>query len=683
MKVSEKHANVANALLHAFTMACVSPVLGVLIGLGSVQAGQSDDTFNWRAAKAKAVAASRPRSFPPGAETSKLFRELQEGVRHPAFQMLLERVDRKLGKHDWSALAELRRVRGSSDEVARFTLNVQATVEAESWSTQEVGFAALVTGQLKYKHDAMARLRAMASLDVRGVTSVTVEDLSARAIAWTLALGYDWFYHDWTPAERKMLRDAIDVRMEDFAAKLIRGPRPFINNPLVSHDNEVLGALAEIAILLIGDLPRAELWFDEFVPLYTRTLTPFGGDDGGYANGTAYALWDMGGYSLRHWDSLRKVIGLDLTTKKWSQNFGRFIAYFLPPGAPVGVFGNGTEVPRPEVWGRYSKAYAMRVPSPLNQWYAKQWSGEDSSRLELLTAPLVNLEASLPANTPSSAVFPSIGWAALHSDLRDPRRTSLYFKSSPFGSVSHSHADQNSFILHARGRQLLVASGYYDFFGSAHHFGWTTRTVAHNALTVDDGIGQEDPARPWGSVARKGTITQFSTSAEVDVVAGDATAAYGGRLQVAARGIVYVRPDMFLVFDYAQSDVPRKWEWNLHALGPFVEVDDHTVRVQDADADACIHFASNGSISFEQKAGFVAPPVRTAQAPRPDQWHGRFVTAKSRELRSVAVIRVGCADGTELAGAIVESEVVRVGERTFGFDGRFVSVQFASARKPI
>ena len=39
-----------------------------------------------------------------------------------------------------------------------------------------------------------------------------------------------------------------------------------------------------------------------------------------------------------------------------------------------------------------------------------------------------------PEGTPNAAVFPVIGWAAMHSDLRDPRRTSVYFKSSPYGS---------------------------------------------------------------------------------------------------------------------------------------------------------------------------------------------------------------------------------------------------------
>ena len=58
----------------------------------------------------------------------------------------------------------------------------------------------------------------------------------------------------------------------------------------------------------------------------------------------------------------------------------------------------------------------------------------------------------------------------------------LQFKSSRFGSFNHSHADQNSFILSAFGRPLLIDSGYYPWYGSPHDVGWTRQTIAHNAL---------------------------------------------------------------------------------------------------------------------------------------------------------------------------------------------------------
>ena len=70
----------------------------------------------------------------------------------------------------------------------------------------------------------------------------------------------------------------------------------------------------------------------------------------------------------------------------------------------------------------------------------------------------------------------------MHSSLSDPNRLSIFFKSSPYGSYNHSHADQNSFVIHHRGRlpehggrlrfgergaQLLLLEGA----GAAHRIG--------------------------------------------------------------------------------------------------------------------------------------------------------------------------------------------------------------------
>lgn len=56
----------------------------------------------------------------------------------------------------------------------------------------------------------------------------------------------------------------------------------------------------------------------------------------------------------------------------------------------------------------------------------------------------------------------------MHSALADPQRVSLLFRSSPFGSLNHAHADQNSFVLYAKGEVLAMDSGVYDFYDSPH-----------------------------------------------------------------------------------------------------------------------------------------------------------------------------------------------------------------------
>ena len=633
--------------------------------------------FDWIHAKSLAKGLQRPRSFPAGDETASVFSAASAGERKAGFAALTKRLDK--GQNQPAAeqgIASTRSAR-TAEQKAMVEVEIKNAVIRDANTAQEAGFAALVTGSTKYRQDAMRIVLALAALDPRAETSVAKEALSAMLLVRTLALGLDWFYAAWTDRERQQINDAISVRMEDFALKLVRGTRPMEQYPLVSHDNEVLGGLAEVAVLLLGETPLADRWFDEFVPLYARMLTPFGGVDGGYANGTAYASWDVGEFSLRHWDTLRRAIGLDLTKKPWAQNFGRYLAYFLPPGTPVGLFGDAAELEMRETLSRYAKAYAYRVPTPLNRWYAAQWFQEDPAALELLTSPLPPPGPALyPAETANAALFPSIGWVALHSSLQDRSRTSFYFKSSPYGAVSHSHADQNSFVLNAGGRQLLVDSGYYDYFGSAHHYGWTKRTIAHNAVTFDGGKGQEDSARPWGEETASGKITAFSTTPDFDLTFGDATIAYRGQLKQATRGIVYLRPDVFVVFDSLESTHARKWEWNLHALKQFTVIAENKLEVNNVDVKACVNFQSSTPTTFQQTNTFPIPPLRTKSEPRPDQWHGQYVaTTATNRFWSVAIINVGCSMLGEAIQLNAASAAVRVGGREFEYDGQKITVK--------
>ena len=84
-------------------------------------------------------------------------------------------------------------------------------------------------------------------------------------------------------------------------------------------------------------------------------------------------------------------------------------------------------------------------------------------------------------------VFPYAGWAAVRADLDDPARdVAMIFRSSPLGAISHSHANNNDFIVHAGGKVLAMPSGYYDGYGSDHHTHWVWHTRSHNCVTLSD-----------------------------------------------------------------------------------------------------------------------------------------------------------------------------------------------------
>ena len=580
---------------------------------------------DWRILYARATALPHPRALPRGGEKEgligALLNERKEGLQH-----LQGRVD-----HDATRGLGLEPPLGPSVSV------IQIDTGVETKRIQAAAFAWVVTKQRKYLDQAKRRALSMARWDPSGSTSFKHHDLAAKMVAFTLTLTYDWLYEELTREERTALLDAIRPRMRDMFTKLA-GPGGLSFVPYDSHGYEIMGKIAAISALLAGDLPEAEQWFAQAVPLHIHSISPWGGEDGGFANGTGYSLWDTGD-SFTVWHILRWTTGVNLADKAWVRNYGRYLAYFLPPGTPRHTFGDGAEEKPGENWARFGKAYALLAPSPLSRWYARQLFGEDPGRLEVLLAPRdVGGDAPFPDDSANAALFPSIGWSAMHSDLRDRDRVSVYFKSSAYGSHNHSHADQNSFVINARGRALAIDSGYYDAYHSPHWESWTKQTRAHNAITFDGGQGQTH-----NTIAAKGKITQFDTNAQMDFVTGDATEAYGGALRKAVRSLIYGRPNQIVVFDRLESTTPRRWEWNLHATERMVQDAAGRVTVNTGPVSLCVTVQASTPLRFVQNDAFTDPPHGQN---RPKQWHGRFETVdKTSAATFAAVLSVDCQGG--------------------------------------
>jgi hypothetical protein len=277
----------------------------------------------------------------------------------------------------------------------------------------------------------------------------------------------------------------------------------------------------------------------------------------------------------------------------------------------------------------------------MTRWYAGKVPGRRPNGFIQVFPPAAypvdELEIGL---LPKATHFGTVGWTAMHSSLEDRARVSVYFKSSRYGAFNHSHADQNSFVLHAQGRPLLIDSGFYDFYGSAHGAGWYRQTQAHNAVTFDGGQGQTP-----GDAGAIGKILDFYHSDVLDYVTGESAPAYKGALSQALRTLVYLRPNHLVVYDALAAPVARRWEWNMHALGEFKQEESGRVNLEVGGMKLCVDMQSTAPFGFTQTDQFsVRPEFRTpAEAVLQKQWHGRFGSlTPSREAAFIAVLSVEC-----------------------------------------
>ena len=603
----------------------------------------------------------RPRQLPKNFVAASAWTDAMKAERSKALQILRSEVDYKITymkavkDSDWPLV--------TSGTVTAATNAQSADIRQRINNTgRQLEASALLhklTGEAKYLAEALRRGDELAALSPTGPTSYANQDQGTRVISLSLIKAYDLLTTKVDATRKTRWLSVVDVRTSDIFKSLSAANR-LDQYPFDSHGGTNLGFLAVISTLAVGDIANASTWFDFSFRAYVNTIYAWSGPEGGFANGTAYGQYTAD-YALQIWQPLTQSTGVNLFKKPWSLGFLQFFAHFVPPGATSHVFGDEQEL-KPDF--RYMKAYASRFDTPAAAWYAQNISGEEDT-LTLLQAPhpLPYKNVTVPVAPPNAALYPSIGWVAMHSNMSDLKRTSVFFKSSPYGAYNHSHGDQNSIIVSSGGRPLLIESGYLDYYGSPLFNDWYRKTKAHNAVTFDNGIGQLTDGNTV-NLSRNGKITAFSTTAALDYAEGDATAAYGSAVGAALRKVWYLRnQDAVIVQDKLNSSVARKWEWNVHGAAPIVPAVDGSVSITNLDRSVCVRPLINDA------AYTIRYEARTAPAPKPGTFeaHGAFVTPSNTKGEFLLLVEVGCklpavsiTDGAPSRTSVVGSQGVTV-----------------------
>ncbi|MBU0610057.1 MAG: DUF4962 domain-containing protein, partial [Armatimonadetes bacterium] len=494
---------------------------------------------------------------------------------------------------------------------------------------QDLAFGYLLSGERKYADKAIAQMMEMATWDPLGVTSYKNQDQVFRDIAWMTATAYDWCYDVMTPQQRDKIREAILVR----ARTLYRDftdTRSIVEYPYDSHGITAYGYLGTIAIALAHETEEADGWFKFVAATYPAVFPPWGGEEGGWSQGVGYWKWSQH-FAWVFFDALQSATGLNMYDKAYCRNNGWYKSYMHPPWCDRHHFGDGNHGPPDSTDQSNLARYATEYRNPYFQWYARSLPYRLDFGLYSYWWHDDTVPAKPPADLPQGRYFPDIGWVAMHSDLSDPDDVMLMFKSSPYGSYNHSHADQNSFVLYAYGEPLLIDSGYYDWYGSGHDVGFTRQTKAHNDILVN-GEGQ-----PIFDATAKGQILRHFTSPAVDYTLGDATPAYKGKLTKFQRHILYLRPSGFLIIDDLEAPKPSTFTWCLHAEQEMqLRPEQQEVVVTRGNARCLVKFLVPQGLKLEQTDQFTPPSVRKLA----NEWHTTATTVEqATKLRFITFVR--------------------------------------------
>jgi hypothetical protein len=448
--------------------------------------------------------------------------------------------------------------------------------------------AGVVQDDANLRARAKAWLLHAAGFDVRGTTSRAYNDEAAFRIAAALAWGYDWLHGELSSSERKLVRAALSARLEEIAEHVIDHARIHMF-PYDSHAVRAIGmVIIPCSIALLGEHPRAQEWLDYAIAYYDTLYSPWGGTDGGWAEGPHYWTTALA-YFNESANLLCKYTGHDVRRRAFFRNTGYFPLYTKSPDARRGCF---CDDPTLGALPSLKVAYLLRdcgaaTKNGWFQWYFEEVLANDTGTENeyynygwwslafddlCFRHDAAHVAPKTPSELPELRHFDHVGWVAVQRNMHDAKNhVQIVAKCSSYGSISHSHGDQGAFTFYAYGEDLAIQSGYYIGHNTTMHRNWRRQTRSKNALLID-GRGQyagDDKAKQIQAHGRIVSATQRDDG--VVHVRMDPTAAYRNdvpELTSYERDFYLLPGDQLLVIDKVKLTSALPLQWLLHTLHP-------------------------------------------------------------------------------------------------------------------
>lgn len=519
-------------------------------------------------------------------------------------------------------------------------------------------------------------------------------DFNAGELVYTLACTYDNCYNRFTPQERKQIESIIMTVLKRYYKNHILG-----NTETHIFDNHfwqfTFRHLLQGALVMYDQYPLAKEYLEYSYELWTARAPASGFNrSGNWHNGTSY--FSANAITLYYVPTLfSHITGTDFMQHPWYRNAGIGQLYSWQPESMSAGFGDGHEQMNNKPL-RIRSAFADLLARSIGDLYAAWYSSINQLYLQETETRFYRMaskkqrptSSDYPANAPKAFWFKDGGEMIANSNLKDYKENiSLSFHSSPFGSGSHTHSNQNAFNLHYGGVPVYRAVGHYLNFADPHNLLAYRHTRAHNTLLID-GIGQPFTTRAYGY------ITRMFNGEHISYALGDASNAYCGiseypmwqknfdmhkleqsrkngfgetPLKKYRRHIFLLHPNKILIYDELEADKDVSWDWLLHSPVKFGIDETTTTLITENKQHRII---SRANLFSEQKCSFIqtdkyAAPPNTKIAVRGEDftapWSLTASFGPSKINRILTLIQVG-KDGSKVVPIIQDGNNFRYGD---------------------
>jgi len=497
-------------------------------------------------------------------------------------------------------------------------------------SAATLAFTRLLGGQEKYGLEAKRILMECAKWDPKGSTGYRYNDEAGMPYNYYFSRTYTFVNDLLSEREKEICRAVMKVRGDEMYEHLY--PR-HLWRPYASHSNRAWHFLGEIGVAFLGEVEGAEDWVWFAMNVFFNVYPVWSDDDGGWHEGTSY--WSSYQNRFTWWaDVMREAMVINAYDKPFFSKAGYYAMYLMPPGKVGGGFGDLTARRSSSSNVPLMSTFSAQAQNGHWRWYVEQLGGPEQSDgyIGFIRGQLPNVQAIAPDDLPNSRLFAGTGQAYLNTNLTDAGNSvQVVFKSSPFGTQSHGYEANNSFLLWAYGKRLLIRSGYRDSYGSDHHKNWMWSTRSVNNITVN-GKGQGKRTSK-----AQGKIIGFKTTPSIDIVVGEAGKAYELPLERFTRSIIFIKPELVVVYDRLEAKEPSTYEYWLHAINKIGVDGQHNVRVRDGDVVCDIDFLTPSALTFSQTNQYDPNPRPRIKL---REWHLKAKTeGEKRQMEFVTLYR--------------------------------------------
>ena len=528
--------------------------------------------------------------------------------------------------------------------------------------------AFLLTEDHIYLDEARSLCVQILALNPNGISAKN--DFADSSALLTLALLYDTGADHLSNQEQALILKHIRIR----GNRIFRMYQGIVECRVMENHawQHILRRLALAGLAILNDGPEGEEWLDYVYQVWRGRFPILGGKDGGWANGNGYfhVNFESIAYLSLFFSLLSNV---NWGNHPWFQNAGRFLALTMPSASSSDRFGDKSEcdtqpslirIAFADALSRFTaddethqysieclehSGYKLEDEKVL-RWFRILMHLAKTQRSIFPETPLLHSKIHNADRSSPDGIFPETGMAVFHSDVSTEKNIMISFRSSPYGSFGHAHADQNAFNINFGGKPLFVSAGYYTGFADPHTLKVYRHTWGQNSILID-GIGQKIGTEGFGR------LYAYGRQDECSWISGDASAAYGviesefwikrmikAGIQPEAtdgygpsgllrfhRTLLFVRPALLCIYDDLEADHDAIWQWCLHSP-QFIGKADGDNCFYNENQDALISI--KGTVPLKDHISDIFPiephDWKNQGNAYPKQWHLRIENTNKR-----------------------------------------------------